>query len=484
MLERRALASSLSRSTARSERGLRRARGAALAVCAAAALACPPATALAHDIPRDVTVQAFLVPEGRQLHLLVRVPLVAMRDVDYPTRGPGYLDLPRVATLLENAARLWIAEPIEIFEGDARLAAPRITAARVSLPSDKSFASYDEARAHLTTAPLADETELFWEQGLFDVGLEYDIQSQDSRFSIRPNLGRLGARVVTVLRFLPPGGTLRAFELTGDPGLVRLDPRWHQAALRFVHLGFLHIRGGTDHLLFLLCLVIPFRRFGPLVLIVTAFTVAHSLTLIASAFELAPDALWFPPLVETLIALSIVYMALENIVAPALRRRWIITFAFGLVHGFGFSFALRDTLQFAGSHLLTSLLSFNLGVELGQLLVLAVLVPALELLFRFGVAERMGTILLSAVVVHTAWHWTIERWEVLRQFRFDWPVVNAALLAAGVRWLMLAVAVAAVAWLVFGVLLGSRVRQLMSAGAEGLERDRRRAEGAAAGSDD
>src|SRR6185503_13712210 len=150
--------------------------------------------------------------------------------------------------------------------------------------------------------------------------------------------------------FLPPGGPVRAFELDGDPGLVRLDPRWHQAALRFVALGFRHILGGTDHLLFLLCLVIPFRRLRALVLVVTSFTLAHSITLIASAYDLAPGVLWFPPLIETLIAMSIVYMALENIVSPRLTRRWLITFAFGLVHGFGFSFALRESLQFAGSH--------------------------------------------------------------------------------------------------------------------------------------
>ena len=68
-----------------------------------------------------------------------------------------------------------------------------------------------------------------------------------------------------------------------------------------------------------------------------------------------PDALWFPPLIETLIAISIVYMALENIVIVRPVGRWIITFAFGLVHGFGFSFVLEHTLQFAGTHLLSSL---------------------------------------------------------------------------------------------------------------------------------
>jgi len=241
---------------------------------------------------------------------------------------------------------------------------------------------------------------------------------------------------------------VRAFEYPGDVGLVRLDPRWYQAALRFVQLGFWHILGGTDHLLFLVCLVIPFRRLRALVLVVTSFTLAHSVTLIASAYDLAPGALWFPLLIETLIATSIVYMALENIVSPALTRRWLITFAFGLVHGFGFSFALRESLQFAGSHLLTSLLSFNVGVELGQVLVLALLVPALDLLFRFIVAERMGTIILSALVAHTAWHWMIERGERLMQVPFAWPEPTPAFLASAMRWMMAALAAAAVVWFV------------------------------------
>jgi hypothetical protein len=278
---------------------------------------------------------------------------------------------------------------------------------------------------------------------------------------------------VTALRFVTPDGQVRAFEYRGDAGVVRLDPRWHQAALRFVALGFEHILDGVDHLLFLLCLVIPFRKIRDLVIIVTSFTVAHSITLIASALNAAPGALWFPPLVETLIAASIVYMALENIVfgapgasppgarAPALasslssrgpralsavvRRRWIITFLFGLVHGFGFSFALRETLQFAGSHMLTSLVSFNIGVELGQLFALGIMLPALFLLFRFVVSERIGAIILSAIVAHTAWHWMTERGAALLEFPLGIPDPAAA--ATVVRWLIVAVAVAAVVWL-------------------------------------
>jgi hypothetical protein len=152
-------------------------------------------------------------------------------------------------------------------------------------------------------------------------------------------------------------------------------------------------------------------------------------------------------LIETLIAVSILYMALENIVgAASVQRRWVIAFGFGLVHGFGFSFALRETLQFAGSHLLTSLLAFNVGVELGQLLVLAVLVPALQLLFRYVVAERMGTIILSALVAHTAWHWTAERWERLRQF--DSPAPGMLTLLWAARFLLVVVAAAGVLWVI------------------------------------
>jgi hypothetical protein len=417
-----------------------------------------PMPAPAHDVPAQVAVLAYLKPEGQRLHLLVRAPLGALRDVEFPTRGPGYLDLGRVDGSLRTAANLWIADAIELYEGDARLSAPRLVAARVTLPSDRSFGTYEEALAHLQAAPLPESTEIVWNQAVLDVWLEYPIRSADAPFSLRSGLGRLGQRVVTSLRFLPSGGATRAFELAGDPGLVRLDPRWDQAALRFVALGFRHILDGTDHLLFLLCLVIPFRRLRALVLVVTSFTVAHSVTLIASAFGLAPDAPWFPLLVETLIATSIVYMALENIVSPRWRGRWVMTFAFGLVHGFGFSFGLQQTLQFAGSHLLTSLLSFNVGVELGQLLVLVLVVPLLDFAFRRGFPERTGTIILSALVAHTGCHWLIERADALRQFPFPWPDLNAALLASATRWLMLAVIAAGLVWLVFGLLLPSARR--------------------------
>ena len=405
-----------------------------------------PSTVAAHDIPKAAAVLVFIRPSGDHLRLVVRVPLEAMRDVNFPLRGPGYLEIGRLDPLLPDAARLWIANSVRLYEGDTQLTRDSILATRVSLQSDRSFETYERAVAHFAEPRLPESSDLAWQQAMFDVMIDYPITSDRSRFSIDPTLARLAVRTTTVLRFIPAGGSERAFEYLGDPGLVHLDPHWYQAALRFVELGFAHILDGLDHLLFVFCLVIPFRKPRPLIAIVTAFTVAHSITLFASALGFAPDALWFPPLIEVLIALSIVYMALENIVGPKLERRALIAFGFGLVHGFGFSFALRESLQFAGSHLVTSLFAFNVGVELGQLFVLALALPALALVFKRVVAERMGTIILSAFVAHTAWHWMLDRGAVLRQYHFSLPALDWATLAAGMRGLMLLLIVGGAAW--------------------------------------
>ena len=380
-------------------------------------VAAPASRSLAHEIPSDVTVHVIVRPSGNTLELLVRVPLEAMQDIQFPTFGAGYLDIARADGALRNAALVWLAGDLEVYERGERVGPPRLIAVHASIPSDRSFTDYESARAHVLGAELPQGTQLVWQQALLDVLFELPLGAEDAPLAVRPNFERLGLRVVTVVRFAAPDGRLRVYELRGEPELVPLDPRWHQAALRFVQQGFVHILDGTDHLLFLLCLVLPFRRdFRALVYIVTAFSVAHSATLIGSAYGLAPDVLWFPPLVETLIAASIFYMAVENIIAPNARMRWVLALAFGLVHGFGFSFALRNTLQFAGDYVLTSLLAFNVGVELGQLFVLVLLIPLLGVTFRYVARERVAVIVVSVIVAHTAWHWMADRYAVLREF--------------------------------------------------------------------
>ncbi len=411
--------------------------------------ACALAAAHAHDIPADVRLNIFFKPAGNTLAVLVRAPMSALREVDYPKRGPGYLEVSKADAALRHAAKLWLIDTLDIYENDTRLPAPRIVQTRVALPSDTSFTAYESALQTLHSPPLADSLDLYWNQQFLDVLLEYPIQSDRSDFAVRARVDRLGLKVATALRFLPPGVETRAFEFHGDPGLVRLDPRWHQAAWRFVVSGFWHILEGMDHLLFLACLMIPLGknlRWRPLVVIVTSFTVAHSITLLASAFGFVPDALWFPPLIEFMIALSIIYMALENIAGSNIQRRWIITFAFGLVHGFGFSFALSESLQFAGDHLITSLLAFNVGVEIGQLVVLIVLLPLLALLFRHALAEKLGIIILSALVAHTGWHWMLERHEQLAKFPL--PKLDAAFAASAMRGLIALLVLGVLVWLV------------------------------------
>ncbi|RAH96756.1 hypothetical protein DLJ53_31325 [Acuticoccus sediminis] len=430
----------------------------AMVLAALLALAGSMQGASAHDVPADIRINGFVRPAGDRLQLLLRVPMLALLEVDFPKHGAGYLTISEADQSLRNAVKLWLTDKIEVWEDRRLLPKPEVVSPRVSLPSDRSFASFETALAHLGDPPLADDLDLYWNQQMLDVLLEYPITSETARFTIELGVQQFALRVNTSLRFLPPGGGVRPFEFVGNPGPLHLDPSWAQAAWRFFVDGFHHILGGIDHLLFLLCLVVPFLRLRPLLVLVTSFTLAHSVSLTAAAFGFVPDALWFAPLIETLIAATIVYMALENIVIAAqrraqetqLRRRWIVTFCFGLIHGFGFSFLLREQFQFAGEHLITSLAMFNLGVEAGQITVLLVLVPVLRMAFRYIVPERLGVIVVSALVVHTAWHWMIERGDDLMQFRF--PELSALFLAGVLRALL--------AMLVIGVALALADRWL------------------------
>ena len=412
-------------------------------------LLCVPAAA--HDIPRDVTVQIWAQRVHDKVRAIVRLPLGAIRDIEFPETEAGYLDIERLTPALPSAARVWVGRSLSLQQNGRPLAEPRVAAARISLASDRAFTAFDEALRRVTGPALPDGANVIWNHAALDVLLEYDTTPENARFAVVPRFGGLAARVLTVFRWTAADGSVRAYEFTGDPGIVPVEPGWTDSAARFVALGFQHILDGADHLLFLLCLVIPIRRLRPLVVVITAFTAAHSITLAAAAAGLAPDALWFPPMVEVLIAASIVCMALENIVAPggALRRRWIVAFAFGLVHGFGFSFALKENLQFADAHLAAALAAFNVGVELGQLAAVLAMSAGLWLVFRFVVVdrERVGVIVISALVAHTGVHWTTERAAQMRLYRFEWPAVSSAGLALATETLLWVVIAAAVLYM-------------------------------------
>jgi hypothetical protein len=427
---------------------------AAVVLAAAISGVLVPAPAASHDVPDEIILRAFVKPEGQRLDFLVRVPLSMLLNIALPKRGPGYVDLAQADEALERAATA-TARELVLYENGVPLA-PVSAQARISQPSEDVFGSYEEAAAHIAGPPLPETANVFWNQGYFDLRLDYPITAPDSRFALDMLVGAaLSDRTTLFVQFLPPDGTTRAYEVHGGYGWLELDPSWYAAAWTFVELGFQHILDGIDHLLFLLCLVLPFRmrQFWTLFGIISSFTVAHSITLIAGAVGLVPAGNWFPPLVETLIAASIVYMGLENILSvwlggdsPAnLRWRWLLTGAFGLIHGFGFSFVLQHDLQLAGSHFLLSLVAFNVGVELGQLAVLLVAMPVLAVLLHRPKMRRAGIVILSALVVHTAWHWMLERVEALRFVR--WPAVDAAALGWLVVGLILLGLIGGVLWL-------------------------------------
>lgn len=423
-----------------------------LAIAVGALLLGAPRALDSHEIPERVAVRGWVVPHDVTLTLYVRVPLEAMRDLQFPLRADGSLDLVRVRELLPEAARLWIAGGLALEADGESVAPPRITAARLALPDDRAFESLEAAHASFNAPLLGDSISIVWQQALFDVRLEYALPRAGAALTLTPALARLGVRTTSVLHIALEGGQTRTLAYPGDPGRVALDPSWWQSAWRFVGEGFRHILGGIDHLLFVLCLVLPVRRWRSLVVIVTAFTLAHSLTLGAAALGVVPTALWFPPLVETLIAASILWLTVENVLLPEerLAGRWKLAFAFGLVHGFGFSFALGEVLQFAGGNLVAALASFNLGVELGQLLVLALALPVLALLRRAVPRERTHLIVWvgSAFIAHTAWHWMADRWA---DFRAHELALTAPLLDATFALLLMRAALVGALALALGL---------------------------------
>ena len=422
-----------------------------------------PLSAAAHDIPADVRITAFVRPLDHRLELLVRVPLAALIEVDYPRRGP-YLDLGRAEETLRGATKLYLTDNIPVYENDAPLPVPRVAQVRVSLATDRSFDSYARARAHMDEPPLPADAELYWNQQWLDVRLDYSIGSDRSAFALSWGVDRFGINVVTDLNVLLPDGTTRAFTFLGDPGLLRLDPRWFEAAQQFLVAGFRYFLQGGDHLVFLLCLALPFWRLEPLrrlpplgrvrplALTVTAFSAGLVISQLASV----PDAPWFPLLIATLMALSTVYLGLENIVLTAGRRRpnsvtnrrWMLAFGFGLVHGYAYALAVRELLQYAGAHVLAALFAFNSGVALAQVALLLVLLPALGLLWRHVVADWLGIIILSAFATATAWDWMLARGQQLT--RFPAPALDETLLANAMTALLAASMLAGGVWLASG----------------------------------
>lgn len=331
--------------------------------------------------------------EGPRVTAVVRMQALSLMEVvAVDADEDGFLTTEELAAQ-RGAVRAYFAEHYRILDEDGPLAF-EVTELEV-LPPDSGalFSGLEEQWLHLELAAEA-------RRDVHDVSFEIDVfleTSPDHRdFSV---LVWNGKSIDTPVF----SAGLRAW--TYDP-FADVPER---GFLDWVRLGFDHILGGFDHLCFLVALIVASRGLRPLLLVITAFTLSHSVTLALAAL----DVFSLPGrVVELAIALSIAYVGVETLLRKEPRDAWVEAFLFGLIHGMGFAGFLAESL-FAERDKVVALLGFNLGVELGQVVVAGSLAGLLALAFRKhegeGLAPRPLSVVTSVVVVILGLWWFFER---------------------------------------------------------------------------
>jgi hydrogenase/urease accessory protein HupE len=296
-------------------------------------------------------------------------------------------------------------------DGDGQVTQPEFDAARIRLESlaKESFAlSAGEGASPAAVAVSLDDS------GAIHFYLEFP-PPQGSSLTLRSLLiDKLprGHRQFLALR--DAEGAIQAqrmldaandsFEL--DLAALQISQTRPRAFWGFLPLGIEHILLGFDHLAFLFALLIAGGTMREAAKIITSFTIAHSITLALATLEVIVIP---ASVVEPLIAASIIYVGLENILRRKIERRWLLTFAFGLIHGFGFASALRDLGVGAGANAVAPLLSFNLGVEIGQIAVAGLVLPLIWKLRQRPRFVMRYVPACSIIVALAGGYWLVER---------------------------------------------------------------------------
>lgn len=350
----------------------------------------------------DSLSSSTLVVRGREAELTLRCQVLSLLEVveGLDADGDGRVEAEElgsreaeVLAYVDEHYRLRTGSDRDL-EGGDRLVARGLSAELVDAPGN-SVAGY--------------------RLGAVDVRLVYTAPAEirdlliEMRLFLETSPGHID---VTTLVW--PDGTEETHVLRASSPVVRSDPTGRGAFTAFLALGFRHILGGWDHIAFLVALLLASKRLRSLLWVVTAFTLAHSVTLALAALGVL-DVGRFGGFIEAMIALSIAYVAAETLLLPGQRRaRWPEAFVFGLVHGLGFAGFLGDALMAERSKLVP-LAAFNLGVELGQVLIVALLAGLLALLpGRAGEQDaflapswlrRLG----SAAVLALGLYWFFQR---------------------------------------------------------------------------
>lgn len=252
---------------------------------------------------------------------------------------------------------------------------PRVLSVRVHpkgfVPPFNSLAQVRAAVGGPVFPADAPETEVT--HVLVDVALFYPQVKEATQFQFSSSLtpGKMGEPETNNMLFDHKSDAVVTYTVAGLlDAPVTVNPSLIEAVRQFLIAGIMHILEGWDHLLFIVCLVIGDFRLRSIALRITGFSIGHSISLIAGFYGLIPTGTWFPPFIEVAIALSILCAALLVLAGKNANKLTIpLTSAVGLVHGFGFAFGLREMLADASLNIIPSLLSFNLGVEAGQLFI-------------------------------------------------------------------------------------------------------------------
>ncbi len=308
---------------------------------------------------------------------------------------------------------------------DGKIVDPKVE--RVNLyqvGTQPDFATLDDARKSFQDDQVFDafEQDVYVGDTTVDVLLRYTTQGAVYKYAISsnldPGLPDQDETANLVLDYSPGGvQVFRARGLLHEPVVVTRSV--FDAVVTFIKEGVKHILEGLDHVLFVICLVLGAMHFGPLLWRVTGFTIGHSITLSLGFFGFVPMGAWFVPAVETGIALSIIYVAFVA-VAPDLKpdfkqkkNEWTVvavTGLIGLLHGLGFSFVLQHILQVTSPNIWQSLLAFNLGVEIGQVLIVIASFSIFYLISLLGArATKINRFIVAGVCASIASYWVIER---------------------------------------------------------------------------
>ena len=394
--------------------------------------------AIAH-FKLNLNVRIFHVVHGEDgLDIYFRTPMPYLVADKTGPMGPNGLPTPAPYTF----NRLEDGMPMHLVAGEALLKDPmglgliaaddltiEVTGERLPLSvvsvrvhpngSEPGFATRAEAEAALSggSAFPVDAGETYVGDALVDLHLYAPAAGSlgDYRISVSSDPGLPGQEETANLLLDYRDGSPRTYRSRGlmeTPVVVSGSAV--AAAKTFVIEGIRHILEGLDHVLFVICMILGAATLRSLVARVTGFTLGHTVTLVLGFFGLSPQGAWFIPAVETLIALSIIFAAVDAVARSATERSngraVVVTSLIGVLHGFGFSFMLQNILKVDAPNVWQSLFAFNIGVEIGQLLIVAAAWPlVLFLRRRPAPVWRVASVTTAGAASLVAAYWVVER---------------------------------------------------------------------------